>query len=321
MRFLLVDDRPADRELVIRRLQRAYPEAGFAEVTKKKELQAALAAGNFDVVITDYYLNWTDGLQVLRAVKEKFPDLPVIMVTGTGSEEVAIEGMKAGLSDYVLKRHLQRLPLAVRESVEKAQLHKDHERTIEQLRASEEKYRLASEELDRRVEERTAELAAAYETMRDLSTPVLKVADRLLILPLIGAIEPARARQLTEQLLSAVRANRARVVVMDLTGVPVIDTAVANSMVRTVDAARLLGATIILTGISRDIAQTLVTVGVDLDRMNTRGDLQSGIEEGFHTLGYELQKTGNAINTPPAMVPRMNGAGGAKEPESARSLK
>jgi rsbT co-antagonist protein RsbR len=126
------------------------------------------------------------------------------------------------------------------------------------------------------------------EAIRELSTPVLPVRERLLILPIIGVIDPQRARQLTEQLLLGVRTNRAKVVVMDITGVPTIDSTVANHLVQTVEAARLLGAAVIVTGLSPEIAQTLVTIGVDLGKMTTVGDLQGGIEEAERLLGYKV---------------------------------
>src|SRR5215210_7175335 len=97
-----------------------------------------------------------------------------------------------------------------------------------------------------------------------------------------------RARQLTEQLLRGIRANRAKVVVIDITGVPTIDSTVANHLVQTVEASRLMGASVIITGLSSDIAQTLVTLGVDLSKVNAVGDLQGGIEEAERLLGYEV---------------------------------
>src|SRR5437660_1403951 len=124
------------------------------------------------------------------------------------------------------------------------------------------------------------------EAIRELSTPVLQVRERLLILPIIGVIDPQRARQLTEQLLRGIRTNRAKVVVLDITGVPYIDSPVANHLVQTVEAARLASATVIVTGLSPEIAQTLVNIGVDLGKMNTVGDLQGGIEEAERLLGY-----------------------------------
>jgi len=138
------------------------------------------------------------------------------------------------------------------------------------------------------VQERERIIREQQEAIRELSTPVLQVRERLLILPIIGAIDPQRARQLTEQLLRGIRTNRARVVVIDITGVAALDSSVANHLVQTVEASRLLGATVIVTGLSPEIAQTLVTIGVDLGKMNTVGDLQGGIDEAERLLGYTV---------------------------------
>jgi rsbT co-antagonist protein RsbR len=138
------------------------------------------------------------------------------------------------------------------------------------------------------VQERERVIRQQQEAIRELSTPVLPVRERLLILPIIGVIDPQRARQLTEQLLAGIRTNRAKVVVMDITGVPAIDSSVANHLVQTVEAARLLGAAVIVTGLSPEIAQTLVTIGMELGKMTTVGDLQGGIEEAERLLGYKV---------------------------------
>src|SRR5580765_2345628 len=138
------------------------------------------------------------------------------------------------------------------------------------------------------VQERERTIRDQQEAIRELSTPVLQVRERLLILPIIGLIDPQRARQLTEQLLRAIRATRAKVSVLDITGVAAMDAAVANHLVLTVESARLLGARVIVTGLSPEIAQTLVNIGVDLGKMNTVGDLQGGIEEAERVLGYRV---------------------------------
>jgi rsbT co-antagonist protein RsbR len=141
------------------------------------------------------------------------------------------------------------------------------------------------------VQERERVIRQQQEAIRELSTPVLQVRERLLILPIIGVIDPQRARQLTEQLLRGIRTNRAKVVVIDITGVAAMDATVANHLVQTVEASRLLGATVIVTGLSPEIAQTLVTIGVDLGKMNTVGDLQGGIEQAERLLGYKVVPT------------------------------
>ncbi len=136
------------------------------------------------------------------------------------------------------------------------------------------------------VEERERVIREQQEAIRELSTPVLQVRERLLILPIIGVLESQRARQLTEQLLNAIQTNRAKVVVIDITGVATIDLNVANHLVQTVEAARLMGASAIITGLSSRIAQTLVDLGVDLSMMRTVGDLQGGLEEAERLIGY-----------------------------------
>lgn len=109
---LLIDDNPDDRALVVRELRREFPGLLADEVSDEQSFRRSLEAAPCDLVITDYQLRWTDGLTVLRAIKAVWPDCPVVMFTGTGSEEIAVEAMKAGLDDYVLKspKHYARLP-------------------------------------------------------------------------------------------------------------------------------------------------------------------------------------------------------------------
>jgi rsbT co-antagonist protein RsbR len=128
--------------------------------------------------------------------------------------------------------------------------------------------------------------------IQELSTPVLQVRDRLLLLPIIGVLDTHRARTLTEQLLRAIRAHRARVVVMDITGVAAVDSKVANHLLQTVEAARLMGARVVVTGLSPEVATTLVTLGVDLSRLDTVADLQGGLEDAERRMGLETVKVG-----------------------------
>jgi rsbT co-antagonist protein RsbR len=138
------------------------------------------------------------------------------------------------------------------------------------------------------VRERERVIRQQQDAMRELSTPVLQVRERVLVLPIIGLLDNQRAQQLTEQLLTGIRTHRAKVVVIDITGVPDVDESVANHLVQAVDASRLMGASVILTGVSPEIAQTLVTIGVDLAKMNTVGDLQGGVEEAERRLGLNV---------------------------------
>ena len=144
------------------------------------------------------------------------------------------------------------------------------------------------------VEQRERVIREQQDALLELSTPVLQVRERLLILPIIGVLDQDRARQLTEQLLHGIRAHRAKLVVIDVTGVPHMDETVANSLVDTVTASGLMGAEVIITGLSSEIAQTLVTIGVDLSKMHTVGDLQGGIEEAERQLGFRVSRVPDA---------------------------
>jgi rsbT co-antagonist protein RsbR len=151
--------------------------------------------------------------------------------------------------------------------------------------------------------ERERVIRRQQEAIRELSTPIMQVRDRLLILPIIGLLDTQRAKQLTADLLDTIRARRAKVVVMDVTGVPIVDTTVANHLVQTVRAARLIGATTVITGLSAQVSEALITLGTDAGVLNTAGDLQGGIEEAERILGHEV--TGQAAPD----GARMNAAG------------
>jgi rsbT co-antagonist protein RsbR len=144
------------------------------------------------------------------------------------------------------------------------------------------------------VEERERVIREQQDAIRELSTPVLQFRERLLILPIIGMLDQQRARQLTEQLLGAIQRRRAKVVVIDITGVATVDVDVANHLVQTVEAARLMGASAIITGVSSKIAQTLVDLGVDLGMMKTVGDLQGGLEEADRMIGVDSDAAGTS---------------------------
>jgi anti-anti-sigma factor len=123
-----------------------------------------------------------------------------------------------------------------------------------------------------------AEVIAAQEAaLRELSTPLIPVAEGVLVMPLVGSIDSARAQQILENLLEGVAAHHARAAIIDITGIKVVDTQVAGALLRAAQATRLLGAEVILTGISPEVAQTLVQIGADMSALTTRGALQSGI--------------------------------------------
>lgn len=122
LRLLLVDDNPDDRLLVQRVLQHAFPDLDIVEVGDAQGLARSQKDWAYDLAIIDYGLPWTSGLEVLQEIKARHPDCPVIMFTGAGREEVAVEAVKHGLDDYIIKtaHHLTRLPTAVRQALERS---------------------------------------------------------------------------------------------------------------------------------------------------------------------------------------------------------
>lgn len=127
-------------------------------------------------------------------------------------------------------------------------------------------------------------IAAQQAALRELSTPLIPIADGVVVMPLIGSIDSSRAQQVIEALLNGVAELRAQTTIIDITGVPIVDTQIANALIRAAQAVKLLGAQAILTGIRPEVAQTLVGLGVDLGGIITRSTLQSGIAEALSQL-------------------------------------
>lgn len=121
-RFLIIDDSPHDRELIKRAIGKVFPEASYVEVIHRWGFEQALRTLDYALVLVDYQLKWNTGTEVLKTIRARSSLLPVIMVTDTGCEEIAVEAMKEGLNDYVLKRHLQRLPIAIQDCLERIEL-------------------------------------------------------------------------------------------------------------------------------------------------------------------------------------------------------
>lgn len=146
--------------------------------------------------------------------------------------------------------------------------------------------------IDSYVFERDRTIRCQQRELEELSTPVLQLREGLLIIPIIGMLDSRRAQQLTEQLLQAIRQRRGKVVVLDVTGVAAVDSRVANHLIQTVDAARLMGAAAIVTGVSPEVAQTLVGLGIELGSVTTVADLQGGIDQADRLLGLRVVAVG-----------------------------
>jgi anti-anti-sigma regulatory factor/HAMP domain-containing protein len=129
-----------------------------------------------------------------------------------------------------------------------------------------------------------ARLALA-ETVRELSTPVIKLHDRIVVMPLVGNIDVERGQQIERSLLAGIAAHKAREVILDLTAVPIVDTQVAAGLMRGARAAQMLGAGVTIVGIGPDVAQSIVSLGIDFSGISTRADLQHGLSAALRRLG------------------------------------
>jgi len=156
---------------------------------------------------------------------------------------------------------------------------------IEKARLFEETQRALVE-----VRESSARQQQLLTMIQELSTPLVPVTEEILILPLVGTIDSQRAQQIMDVLLEGISNRRARVVIMDITGVPVVDTSVANYLLQATQAVRLLGAECILVGITPEVAETVVGLGVQLQGLTTRSDLQGGIEHALRLVGQRIVK-------------------------------
>jgi rsbT co-antagonist protein RsbR len=140
----------------------------------------------------------------------------------------------------------------------------------------------------RRLQENMIRVQA--EMLAELSTPLIPISDQIVVMPLIGGLDSQRAQQVLSSLLTGIELSRAQVAILDITGVPIIDTHVANTLLQAAQAVALLGAQLVLTGIRPEVAQTLVGLGVNLNGMMTCANLQAGIAYAMssHTDGFRL---------------------------------
>ncbi len=320
-RVLIVDDKE-ENAFFLRSMLQGY---GFDVDAARNGAEALVRARQAPpgLIISDLLMPVMDGYTLLRHWKadERLKTIPFIVYTATYTdprdERLALD---LGADAFILKP-LEPEPFMarIREVLERAQrgelsppleptgeekhlLKEYNEVLVHKLEEKALRLEAANRALQQDIDERKqveAKILEQQETIRKLSTPVLEASKGLLIVPLIGSMDAQRARQVTDQVLKSVRANRAKAVVIDITGVATMNAAVANHLVQTAQAARLLGARVIVTGMSRDVALTVVTLGVDLAGVQTAGDLRSGIEEGHRLLGYELKavdKVGHAVS-------------------------
>jgi CheY-like chemotaxis protein/anti-anti-sigma regulatory factor len=236
-RLLVVDDEESVRVTTAAILE----QEGYHVETASDgtEALATVARGNFDLVLTDLRMEDMDGITLLHELQTRHPGVVTIVLTGYASIESSIDALRQGVYDYLVK------PCVV----------DDLKRTV----------RRALEHREQRMR------------ITELSSPVVEIWDRVLLLPVVGTLDDQRAAQMSHALFEAVQSKGARVVLVDITGCTVVDTYTAAHLINTVRSLRLLGAAAIVTGVSAHIAADLVKLGVGLEDITTRRRLADGL--------------------------------------------
>ena len=195
--------------------------------------------------------------------------------------------------------------IALKGHDELADLAEEFNRMTGNLQSSQARLETWSHGLEDRVTERTTELTLALEqlreeaivrenllqTIREISSPVIPVMEGILVVPIVGTLDSERARRVVDDLLTSIERQRARVIIIDITGLAVVDTAVANALLHAARAAQLLGAQPILVGISPEVAETLVQLGVEIEDLHTAATLQEGLQVALATLHRRVTRT------------------------------
>lgn len=217
--------------------------------------------------------------------RETWPDRPDTWVLTSKmplyGEEGNIIGTFGVSTDITARKHaeeaLERAYAEVEKQVE--------ERTAELQREVAERERAQEENL--RLQQQVIE--AQKQAIQELSAPVIPIMDRIIVMPLIGSIDTLRARDITRALLAGIREHRAGVVILDVTGVPIVDSGVANHLNKTIQAVRLKGAYVIVTGLSDAVAEAIVDLGIDWGEIETLADLQTGLRAALSRMGRRIE--------------------------------
>ncbi len=147
---------------------------------------------------------------------------------------------------------------------------------------------------EKELKEKLATIQKQQEAINELSTPVIKVWDNLLVLPIIGTLDSQRTQSMMEALLQEITVTGCKYAILDITGVAVVDTMVANHLIKTITAAGLMGAVCILSGISPTIAQTIVHLGIDLTGVKTKGNMMEAVKYVIRANGQQIVRAANA---------------------------
>ncbi len=295
LRVLIAEDSEDDMLLIVRELQRGGYDVRHTRVETPEAMRAALTPpppspaqrergegpgvggeDGWDIVLCDYHMPRFSAPAALSLLQASGLDLPFIVVSGSISEEEAVDLLKAGAHDFVRKDKLARFIPAVQRELGDAATRRERRKADEKLKA-----------YQAELEEKVRLLEAQRAAIRELSTPVIQVWEGILVLPIVGTVDSDRARQIMESLLTRIVETQSEIVILDITGVPMVDTAVANHLIMTVQAAKMLGARSIVTGLSPRIAQTIVELGVDLGGIATCANLRAGLEMALGSVKRE----------------------------------
>ena len=248
-RILVVDDEENVRLTTAAILE----QEGYTVETASDGREALHMVGrsHFDLVLTDLRMEDMDGITLLHELQTRHPSIVTVVLTGYASIESSIDALRQGVYDYLVK------PCVV----------DDLKRTIRRaLQHREQRARIS-----------------------ELSSPVVEVWDRILLLPVVGTLDDARASQMSGALLEAVRTKSARAVIIDITGCTVVDTYTAAHLINAVRSVRLLGAASVITGVGAHVAADLVKLGVELEDICTRRRLADGLRLALELVDLEVR--------------------------------
>jgi DNA-binding response OmpR family regulator/anti-anti-sigma regulatory factor len=292
---LIADDDPHSIELLHSALS-GEP----IEITVADDGQGTLEtarAGQPDLILLDVMMEGIDGFEICRLLKADptTQEIPVVFMTSLTEVSARVQAFRLGGVDYITK------PFEPEELVARVRTHLSLRRMTKSLQEQNARLeqqigeRIAAEAARERAEAARATLqdqllTAHQQRLRELSTPLIPITEKIMVMPLIGSMDVERAQQVMESALEGAAQRRAEFVILDVTGIKDIDARVASLLVRAGQGLRLLGAHVVITGIRPEMARALVELGVSLDTIVTKGTLQDGV-------AFALQVSGGTFGT------------------------
>jgi CheY-like chemotaxis protein/anti-anti-sigma regulatory factor len=320
--ILMVDDHPQN----LMALEAVLGDMGenLVIANSGREALKHLLEQEFALILLDVQMPGLDGYETAALVREREQSrhTPIIFLTAINQSDAQVfKGYSSGAVDYMFKPfspEVLKAKVAVFIDLYKTtqevklqaellrQANMDLEKEIDERQKAEETLQKVHDELEARVEKRTAQLANANAELKEqiaerqraeqeraelqeevismqtamleeLSTPLIPLSDKIVIMPLVGTIDSKRAAQVLDTVSQGVISRGARIAIIDITGVPMVDTHVASVLIQSAQVVRLLGAEVVLTGIRSKVARSLVELGVELGGLVTRNKLQGGI--------------------------------------------